>query len=67
MIDGLTTKQNARVVALKTSREVLAERTSGPLTNSTKPVDVMDLQNIAGWIIDGKDPWRSHKNKKSKT
>ena len=54
----LKPKQIARVDALKASREVLAERTTGPFNANSKSVDVLDLYNIACWIFDGEDPWR---------
>lgn len=58
-IEELNSEQNARVAALKTTREILAERTTGPFTNNSKTVDTFDLYNIASWIIDGQDPWES--------
>lgn len=51
-------EQKSRVAALKASREVLAERSGGPFTSNVKTVDTLDLVAVAGWIIDGEDPWR---------
>ena len=49
----LTADQLARAEALSEARTVLASR--GPL--HTGPVDAIDLVNVAGWILTGRDPW----------
>lgn len=54
----LAPKQLSRVAALKAAREVLGLRASGAFSSASGPVDVIDLYNIACWIIDGEDPWR---------
>ena len=59
MIEELNKEQNARVAALKSSRDVLSEKSTGFASTSSKSVDTMDLIYIAGWIIDGEDPWKS--------
>jgi hypothetical protein len=66
MSEFFKVKQNARVDALKASREVLAERSSGPMSSNTKAVDTIDLINIASWIMNGKDPWKPKKENKGK-
>lgn len=58
MYESLSEKQNARVDALKAAREVIAERSTGPFAANSKAVDVIDLHNIASWIMDGENPWR---------
>lgn len=57
MVEDLDQEQNARVAALKASREVLSERSGGPFNVTTKTADTIDLVSVAWWIIDGKDPW----------
>jgi hypothetical protein len=47
-------EQVARAAALRVAREVLAGRN---LTGMQPPVDAVDLVNVAGWIMDGMDPW----------
>jgi len=47
-------EQKARVAALKSSREVLSEKSGGAFSSTTKAVDTLDLISVAGWIIDGK-------------
>jgi len=57
MIESLNEEQNARIEALKASREVLAEHSGGPFSSHVRSVSTVDLIAVAGWIIDGKDPW----------
>lgn len=66
MNEDLNDKQNSRVAALKVSREVLSERSGGAFSSTTKSVDTMDLISVAGWIIDGEDPWKPTKKKHKK-
>jgi len=61
MIEELNEKQNSRVAALKVAREVLSEQTANIVGKNIKAVDTIDLVSIAGWIIDGKDPWKPKK------
>jgi hypothetical protein len=58
MIESLNEEQNARIEALKASREVLAEHSGGPFSSHVRSVSTVDLIAVAGWIIDGKDPWK---------
>ena len=58
LIEELNLEQNARVAALKASREVLSEKSTSFASTSSKSVDTMDLLSIAGWVIDGEDPWK---------
>lgn len=61
--EDFTRDQKARVAALKASREVLSEKNGGAFSSTTKAVDTMDLVSVAGWIIDGKDPWAPKENR----
>lgn len=50
----LSAEQHARVGALREARSILAgDRTS----LVARPVDAIDLINVASWILDGIDPW----------
>ena len=66
MIEDLNKEQNSRGAALKISREVLSEHSGGAFSSTSKAVDTMDLISVAGWIIDGEDPWKPIKKKHKK-
>jgi hypothetical protein len=59
-VPELSHEQIARISALKASREVLSEKSGGAFSSHTAAVDTIDLVNIASWIINGKDPWKSY-------
>lgn len=48
--------QLARAEALDRARKVLTAKGFA----SDGAADAMDLINVAGWIIDGRDPWAEH-------
>lgn len=54
-IDVLTTVQQQRVAALTNARRVLTAKGFA----SDSGADAIDLVAVAGWIIDGRDPWPS--------
>ena len=53
--DVLTTVQQQRTVALTHARRVLTAKGFA----SDSGADAIDLVAVAGWIIDGRDPWPS--------
>lgn len=53
--DVLTTVQQQRVAALTNARRVLTAKGFA----SDSGADAIDLVAVAGWIIDGRDPWPS--------
>ena len=55
--DWLSAEQRARVAALEHARDVLVTRTSSPIGGNSGAADPIDLVNVAGWIIDGINPW----------
>lgn len=50
-------EQHIRAEALHVARDVLAARSSTPLSSSRRAADALDLVNVASWIVSGEDPW----------
>jgi hypothetical protein len=55
----LDDQQLARAEAIDRARAALISRSGGFAPGTTGP-DAIDLVNVAGWIIDGRDPWAEY-------